>query len=137
MNPIDHDIPEAELDVLSALWRLRHGTVRDVRAALEERGRTLAHNTVLTLLGRLEQRGCVACNRDGAANVYRPVVTRRRVARRRLGQLVEQLGGGDAAPLILQLLRDHRLSQDDLRELRELVAKLESQNRREGGPDDA
>lgn len=127
MAKVTPGIPESELEVLSALWRLKEGTVRQVRDDLKERGRALAHTTVLTLLGRLEGRGCVECRRGGAANIYRPLVSRNRIAANRLRALVEQIGDGRAAPLILHLMRHHRLSRDDLGQLSELLKRLESE----------
>lgn len=120
------DIPEAELEVLNVLWRLGRGTVREVREALGQGGRSLAHTTVLTLLARLEKRRHVRCDREGPANVYRATTTRARVTAARLGHLVEKLGDGKATPLILHLMEAHELSTDDIRELKELLGELEA-----------
>ncbi|MEM7230722.1 MAG: BlaI/MecI/CopY family transcriptional regulator [Planctomycetota bacterium] len=130
MNPKELEIPERELDVLSALWRLGEGSVREVREELESRDRSLAHNTVLTLLGRLETRGHVACDRSASANVYRPLVSREAVTKSRLGALVEQLADGKASSLILQLVESHELGPDDIGELRALLNRLESERSR-------
>ena len=120
------DIPSAELDVLSALWRLGSGTVRDVMEELRQEGRHLAYTTVLTLLGRLERKDYVARSRkDSPAHVYRPRISRARVTADRLGTLV-RLAEGQAAPLVLQLVQAHELSADDVRQLRELLDKLET-----------
>jgi predicted transcriptional regulator len=125
LTPAGSDVPPAELDVLGALWRLGKGTVREVQEDLETHGRTLAYTTVLTLLGRLESRGCAVSRKSGQALVYRPRVTRDRVLADRLGALVKGLGGGEAAPLIRQLVKAHRLSEKDIRDLRDLLESLE------------
>ena len=120
------DIPAAELDVLSTLWRLGSGTVRDVLDELRQGGRHLAYTTVLTLLARLERKGYVGRSRkDSPAHVYRPRISRERVTADRLGTLV-RLAEGQAAPLVLQLVQAHQLSTDDIRQLRELLDKLEA-----------
>ena len=122
------DIATAELEVLRALWRSGSGTVRDVLEELHREGRRLAYTTVLTLLGRLERKGHVTRGKkDGLAHVYRPRIARERVTADRLGTLVAQLGEGEAAPLILQLVQAHKLSATDIRQLRELLDRLEAE----------
>jgi len=122
------DIPGAEMDVLRALWRLESGTVRGVMEELRRRGRRLAYTTVLTLIGRLERKGYVIRGRkESLADVYRPRISRQRVTADRLDALVEQLGDGEAAPLVLQLVQAHKLSFDDIRQLRDLLGRLEQE----------
>ena len=119
------EIPPAELEVLGALWRMGTATVRQVLEDLEERGRRLAYTTVLTLLGRLEARGVVQSRKAGQARIYRPRVSRDRVLSDRLGSLVRELGEGRATPLILHLVKAHKLSENDIEELRGILRDLE------------
>lgn len=120
------DISRAEMGVLSSLWRLGSATVRDVLDDLATQRRHLAYTTVLTLLGRLERKGYVTRDKgDSLAHIYRPKITRDRVMAARLGTMVDQLGDGEAAPLIMQLVQAHKLSTDDIRQLRELLHELE------------
>lgn len=127
---IARDIPVAELEVLRLLWQLGDGTVRDVREELKRKGRQLAHTTVLTLFERLEKKGYVECNRDGPANLYHPTISREQVTTDRLMALVDQLGEGQAAPLVLRLVEMHELSSEDIRQLRQLLSKLEVENKK-------
>ena len=126
---IRRDIPVAELEVLRVLWQLDRGTVRDVREELTRKGRRLAHTTILTLFERLEKKGYVECDRSGAANLYRPTVSRDEVTTDRLTSLVDQLGDGRAAPLVLRLVEMHELSPEDIRQLREVLSRLEGESR--------
>jgi len=130
MDRSGRDIPAAELDVLAALWRLDRGTVRDVQADLDQQGRGLAYNTVQTLLSRLEERGYVRARRDQRAHLYEPRISRQSVLADRLDALVRQLGDGDATPLILQLVQAHKLSADDIHQLRDLLSRLEDEKPR-------
>ncbi len=121
-----HELGDAELEVLRILWDEGPGTVRAVLAALHQRGRNVAYTTVQTMLTRLEQKGCVASDRSGAAFVYRALVTRERVTRSRLKQLLDQLYDGAAGALVLELVRTQRLKPGELEELQRLIDRLDA-----------
>lgn len=126
MPPRDGDLGAAELEVLKALWDHGPATVRQVLNRLHEQGRKLAYTTVLTVLSRLEQKGFVASDKSGHAYVYRPAVTRDRVTKTRLRSLIEQLYDGAAAPLVLQLVREQKLSTAEIAELQKLIDQLDT-----------
>ena len=126
------DIPAAELEALGVLWRIGKGTVREVVEGLEAQGRRLAYTTVLTLLTRLEKRGYVQRIPGKQAHVYRPRISREKVAAERVGSLVPNLGGGEAVPFILKLVEAQKLSAEDLRRLREHLSDLEDEAERRG-----
>ncbi len=121
------DIPAAELDVISILWRRGNATARDVLDDLAAQGRQLAYTTVLTLLGRLERRGYAAADRGSQPHVYRALISREKVTAGRLDPLVRGTRSGEAVPLILRLVKAHRLSAEDIRQLRGMLSKLEKE----------
>ena len=132
MPPGETDLGDAELEVLKALWDLGRAPVREVMNHLHEAGRHVAYTTVLTVLSRLEQKGVVASDKSGVAYVYRPAVTRARVTRSRLRSLIEQLYDGSAGPLVLQLVRQEKLSSHEIEALHELVDALDRKKNRKG-----
>jgi predicted transcriptional regulator len=117
MAPRETDLGTAELEVLKALW---------VMNTLHEQGRQVAYTTVLTFLTRLEQKGFVKSNKSEVAYVYRPAVTRARITKSRLRSLIEQLYDGDAAPLVLQLMREQNFTADEIAELQKLIDHLDT-----------
>jgi len=122
-----HDLGKAELEVLRALWDLGPTNVREVMEKLHERGRTVAYTTVQTMLGRLEQKKFVHCDKSGTAYVYRARVNRERFSRSRLHTLLDQLYDGAAGALALQLLKNEQLTTEEIDELRKLIDKLEAE----------
>lgn len=126
------DLGNAELEVLKVLWDEGPSTVRDVLTHLHDRGKRVAYTTVQTLLTRLEQKRYVACDRSDTAHVFKPRVTRDRVTRSRLKTLVDQLYDGAAGPLVLQLVRNERLTPRDIEELQKLIERLDAET---GGGD--
>jgi len=126
MAPRQYDLGTAELEVLKTLWDEGPSTVRAVMTHLHQHGRKLAYTTVLTFLSRLEQKGFVTSDKSGPAYVYRAKITRERVTRSRLRNLLDQLYDGDPAPLVLQLVEQGRLSKTELEVLRRLIDRLDA-----------
>jgi len=124
-------VSESELEVLKTLWEIGPATVRAVNAALHHgRGRRWAYTTVQTLLQRLEAKGYVGCDRGGSAHVYAAAVSRDGLVSRRLRDLADQLCGGTASPLLLALVEEGKLTNDDVRQLRRLLDRLDPPGRR-------
>jgi predicted transcriptional regulator len=117
-------IPDAQLEVLEALWQVGKGTVRDVLTQLQWFGRDWTYATVSTLLQRLERRGLVACDRSGFAHVYRAAVSRPEVVNRRLEHLIDKVYHGEPGLLVVHLLKSHRLSPEHQVEIRHLLQNL-------------
>lgn len=119
------ELGKAELEVLKVLWDHGSLTVRDVLNHLHERGRNVAYTTVQTLLTRLEQKNFVKSDKSGVAHVFRARVTRERVTKTRLNNLVDQLFDGAAGPLVLHLVENERLTSDEIEQLHKLIDRLD------------
>ena len=119
------EVGASELEVLKVLWDEGPCTVRQVHAALHDRGRRVAYTTVMTFLSRLEQKGSVAADKGGLAYVYRAVVSREKLSRSRLKTLVKEMYDGAAGSLVLALVKNERLTPDEVAELQKLLDALE------------
>jgi len=124
-----YDPGNAELDVLKVLWDEGPCTVRDVLNHMHQRGRRVAYTTVQTLLTRLEQKKFVRSDKSDLAHVFRARVSRDQVTQSRLNALVEQLYDGAAGALVLQLVRNERLSESDIGELQRLIERLDEESK--------
>lgn len=124
-------IPDAEADVLAALFDAGESTARGLREALE-RQRPMAHGSVVTLLKRLEGRGLVKRRKgdQGKAFVYRPTREHGRTLGPAVTNLMRRAFGGRPAALMASLFETRAPSADEIDELEELVKRL----RREKGP---
>ena len=119
-------VSDAELDVLKVLWEHGPATVRQVEAQLRRRRRRWAYNTILTLLSRLRDKGCVNSDRSGAAHVFKAAVTREQLLQHGLSDLADRICDGTASPLVHALVQQGNLSADDLSQLRKLLDELDA-----------
>ena len=125
-----YELGAAELEVLKVLWDEGPATVRQVLEHLHGRGRRVAYTTVLTFLTRLEQKGFAESDKSGLAHVFRATVSRERVSRSRLRNLVKELYDGAAGSLVLHLVKTERLSAEDLTALQRLLDELDPKTKR-------
>ena len=123
-------IPEAELDVLAVLWRKGALTTAEVRHELKDR-RTLSHASVLTLIGRLQERGLVSVDDEkrGKAFVFRAVRSRT-VRSRLIHDFVERVFAGSRLDLVCALLDSKVPSDDELDQLQETLDEIRSRKGR-------
>lgn len=80
--------------------------MHDIRKAVST-DRVLAYTTVMTLLGRLEKRGCVARRKPGRSYIYRPKLSRDTLRERAVKRLVQEFFDG-AADALQRYLREPR-----------------------------
>ena len=118
------NLTEAELRLMDIVWDKGAATVGEVAAALPgEPG--LAYNTVLTTLRILEQKGYVRHTkpREGRAFVYRAVVGRKQASRNAVRHVVRRFFANSPELLVLNLTDGGDLSEQALRNIRNLLAE--------------
>ena len=114
------DLPQAEFEVMDVLWKKGEATIRQVHSVLSTR-RKLAYTTVATLLTRLRDKGYVEARERNFAYVFRPLVEREQVVRRKLDDFINRVLGGDVAPLAAYLVDSRKLTPEQIEALEEIV----------------
>src|SRR5215212_4385248 len=120
------DVTVAELAVLQTLWDHGPSTIRQLADVLYPGGQAAQYGTVQKLLERLEQRGCVARDRDVWPHVFTPAVDRETLIGHRLRQTAEKLCGGSMTPILIHLLKAEQLSDEERQELHLFLSQLQS-----------
>ena len=111
---------ELELLILKVLWDQSPLTASQIREALESRGRSLAHTSVITVLQRmvtkkqLQQMDPV----EGKAFRFEPLITDQQVTRGMLGEFVDRVFDGSAEAVMLSLFDASELDEDAIKRLR-------------------
>ena len=111
-----------ETEILRLVWELKEATVQQIREKLPS-DRSLAYNTVQTLLCRLEQKGYLKHHLKGRAHVFSALVKPREVIKTTVRDFLGRLFGGDPKPLVQFLAEDGKLDEEDIKRLRELIKK--------------
>ena len=113
-----------ELAIMKVVWRLEKATVREVYEALLTR-RDIAYTTVMTMMKILEEKGFLKKTRIDRAYQYRPSQPRHQVIGAMVRDFLDRVFDGAAAPLLVQLARDGRLSKGDKETIRRLAQEID------------
>ena len=116
----DTILGDLQLAIMRVLWNRGEAASADVHVALEEE-RGLAPTTISTMLKKMEDKGVVTHRTEGRRFVYRPTITESQVKRSMVGELTEQLFGGNTAALVSHLVAEHEIDRDELERLQSLL----------------
>lgn len=119
----DKRLTNVELELMTILWSLGEGNVAQVIAALPAE-RALAYTSVSTILRILESKHFVSARREGRGHLYKPTIGKNEYEARAVKDVVNRVFQGVPVAMVRQLLENVPMSDDDVRELRKLVAGL-------------
>lgn len=116
---------DAELQILSVLWKRGPSTVRDVHESLANVQDT-GYTTVLKLMQIMAQKGFVERDETNRSHIYRAVITEDQAQRGLLGQLMDKAFSGSASQLVMRALSMQSATTHELDEIRALLNDLEA-----------
>lgn len=109
-----------ELELLTALWQLGSGSIREIQESLPAAARP-EYTTVQTIIYRLEEKGAVKRARKiGNAHIFEPLVSRKTTFATLIEDFIGTLGGSHE-PLVAHLVESGKISTDDLRQMEKLL----------------
>jgi BlaI family penicillinase repressor len=124
MRPRSATLTPQELEIMKVVWQRGDATVRDVYESLLER-RKIAYTSVMTMMQILVRKGHLKKRRAERAYVYRPSKPETAVLRSMVGEFVDRVFDGSAQPLLVHLLKDRRLTEEELDEVARLIKESE------------
>jgi len=119
-------LTDRESDIMQVLWDRGPCRVSDVRRNLKD---PLAHNTVLTMLGILEEKGFVRRENAGRGHRYFALVPEKVARQSAVRHLVRKFFRGSSELLFTHLVADQRLSAAQVRRLRQVLQDVLDEDR--------
>jgi BlaI family transcriptional regulator, penicillinase repressor len=116
----DQPLTPLELEIMTVLWETGPANVQTVQSSLQ--GRELAYTTVQTMLNILHRKGKVKRVLQNRAYVYRAVLSRPRVVRRAVSDVIDRFFGGSADSLVLNLVETRQLTPERLARIQNLLS---------------
>jgi len=124
MQKPERKLTNAELEIMHVVWELDGGTVRQVYEILNQQ-RPLAYTTVMTMMNILEEKGHLTRRKEGRAYRYQPVRPKSQVISGMVDDFVGRVFEGSAAPLVVSLVKDKKISKKDLDEIARMIRETE------------
>jgi predicted transcriptional regulator len=115
---------DSELEILSILWENGPCTVRTVNEKMS-RNKNVGYTTTLKLMQIMNEKGIVGRDMEGRTHTYYAIARQEDAQVRMLDRLLETAFGGSASKLVLQALGNHKTSEEELKEIKALIHKLE------------
>jgi len=109
---------DAELDILTALWRLGPSTVREVHKAL---GKDSGYTTTLKQMQVMTEKGLLSRSERFRSHIYEPSEPKERTQKQIAGDLLKRAFDGSAKSLLLGALAAQPASAEDLAEIRRII----------------
>lgn len=125
-------ISEAELEIMKVLWGKSPQTANEVIKELES---IVDWNpkTIRTLMNRLVQKEAVSYHQEkGRMYAYYPLVSQDLYLQVETKSLLKRFCGVAFKPLLVNFLKEEKLSSEDINELRQILDEKNEENQRKG-----
>lgn len=117
----DHfNLTPVELELMDILWKIGHGTVRDVMSKLPP-NRTLAYTSVSTILRILQEKKILLAEKIGRQHIYHPTLSKQTFASYSVKKIVNQVFSGSSMELVSYLMNKNDLTIDEITEIQKLL----------------
>jgi len=116
---------ESELDILSILWEKQSATVREVHEIIQQT-KGVGYTTTLKLMQIMHEKGLVSRDESSKTHIYIPSFDKEKAQEQYVGKMIKTLFSGSTSQLVMQALGNHKASQEDLTEIKQLIATLEN-----------
>jgi predicted transcriptional regulator len=115
---------DSELEILRILWEKGPSTVRFVNEQLN-RTRRVGYTTTLKIMQIMTDKKLVIRNEDERSHIYSAAFEEKDIQNRLIDKIVDAAFGGSASRLVMQVLGNHKASQEELEEIRKLLNNLD------------
>jgi predicted transcriptional regulator len=122
-------VPEptrAELEILQVLWQYGPSTVRTVNDVLKDK-RAVQYTSTLRLMQLMVEKNLLKRDESAMKHIYMPVEEEQKTKKYLLDRFVNSMYNGSISKLMLQLLGSKDNSEEELAEIKEMIAKIEKE----------
>lgn len=126
-------LTQAELRLMKVLWSRGESSVADLVAATSD-DVSLAYTSVLTTIRILETKGFVRHRQVGRAFLYSALVGEMEASQSEVRHLLLRFFGNSRERLLLSLLGDDQIGPEELKRLKEAIAKMPEETVEEAEP---
>jgi len=116
---------KSELEILQVLWAFGPSTARFVNDHLNKEKRDVIYMSTLKVMQLMLEKGFLEKDESAKAHIYRAAIEENKTKGLLLDKVVENLFGGSAGNLMMQLLGNKKLTPREMEEYQELINKID------------
>ena len=117
-------LPESELEIMIALWEADGPVPRNYFDQKLKERKNWADSTILSLLGRLQEKGFLSCSKQGNRNLYEALVSQEEYLAYENRNFLQKLHGNSIRNLVASMVDSRDLTQSDLDDLRQYLNQM-------------
>ena len=110
-----------EEEVMQIIWELERALVRDIMDNLPNSGQP--YTTVASIVRILEKKGFVSHKPYGKTHEYFPIISKAEFRKRKFKGLISQYFDNSIENVVSFLVKEEKVSPEELEELSKLIAK--------------
>jgi BlaI family transcriptional regulator, penicillinase repressor len=120
---------DRELEIMKIVWQMGEATVKEIQQRLPGDPH---YNSVLTIIRVLERKGRLVHRVEGKTHFYRAGESEEKSRAHLLRQLIDQVFGGSAASVVLNLVQAGDLTPKDIDDIRGKIAGMSEEKKDDG-----
>ena len=110
---------------MKVVWSQGPCSAGQIIAVLQEADASWHPRTAKAFLNRLVKKKALGFSKEGRAYLYRPLVRQEECVDAASESFLERVFGGSLKPMLAHFVQQHKLSPDEIRELRRLLKNLD------------
>jgi len=124
-DPIKKRPTSAELNILSVLWEKGPSTVREVHEILYPNNE-VGYTTTLKLMQIMVDKSLALRDTSKRTHIYTAKLKESQNQKHMVSDLLKGAFRGSRSKLVMQILGDHKTSQEELDQIKALIKKIEN-----------
>ena len=120
-------LPESELEIMIALWEADGPVPHNYFDRKLKERKNWADSTILSLLGRLQEKGFLSSSKQGNRNLYVPLVSEEEYLAYEDRNFLQKLHGNSIRNLVASMVESRDLTQSDLDDLQHYLDQMKKE----------
>ncbi|KOP66086.1 CopY family transcriptional regulator [Bacillus sp. FJAT-18019] len=120
-------LPDAELEIMLVIWRTGQSVSSSYILDQLRAKRNWSLPTLMTVLGRLVEKGFLICEKEGRNNRYYAAISESEYKESEGKSTLTKLFGNSVQDMVMSLYNGKAISKNDLAELRAFIDKVEKE----------
>ncbi|MDD3193119.1 MAG: BlaI/MecI/CopY family transcriptional regulator [Oscillospiraceae bacterium] len=120
-------LPESELEIMIALWEADEPVPRNYFDKKLQEKKNWADSTILSLLGRLQEKGFLSCQKQGNRNLYAPLISEEEYLAYENRNFLQRFHENSIQNLVASLVKSQDLTMSDLEDLQRYLDQMKKE----------